>query len=396
MSGRITSVVSTMNMKRRRICLVAVVLGLVLLVLASQPEGRTELFDLSQTRSTSPPDVRPTDEESAFEASQTAKLLGVPLQNFPAPQGLTGLDELPADAHPFRFTLTPKRLSGPAPRVWFHDRPIVTAPAPDGTRYEAYCGNDDPTEIVPGHGFVSTFENRRQYYDTHHGYGYMPQDVFIGRREAGRIKPTLFFRDVGSHTTAPHSLAIDSQGLAHLAVADVNISQGNQLDLYWVIGDPRTGKWKAAWLIDRRGFTSWSHPWSAAWSNKVHVIWDWCDVSINKQAPGMGAFHVEWAATGFGRKTRVFDSPVSELDAAIDQKSGLLVIVLVKDSGGVYALSRSANGKWTRPGLLHPSLNGQFDVSITAVGNGNFVIRTDSGMGMSSDNLREWLLRPNQ
>lgn len=53
----------------------------------------------------------------------------------------------------------------------------------------------------------------------------MPEDVYIGRREAGRIKPTLFFRDVGSHTTAPHYLAIDNRGMVHLAVADVNISQ---------------------------------------------------------------------------------------------------------------------------------------------------------------------------
>lgn len=260
----------------------------------------------------------------------------------------------------------------------------MTARAPDGTIYEAYCGRDDASEIAPGHGYVSTFENRRQRYDTHHGYGYMPQNVFIGRREDGRIRPTLFFRDVGSHTTSPHYLAIDRQGMVHLA--DVNISQDNRLDLYWVIGDPKTGR-NSAWLIDRRGFTSWSHSWSAALSNKVHLIWDWCDVSINKRAPGMGAFHVEWAPNGFGRKTRVFAGPVSQLDAAIDQ-SGLLVIVLTKDAGGVYVLSRSADGSWTRPNLLHPSLRGRNDVSIEAAGDGAFVIRT------GSDNTREWLLRP--
>jgi hypothetical protein len=264
----------------------------------------------------------------------------------------------------------------------------VDARAPDGTIYEAYCGIDDPYEITPGHGYVSNFENRRQHYDTHYGYGYMPEDVYIGKREVGRIRATLFFRDVGSHTTAPHHLAIDGQGMVHLAVADVNISQDNRLDLYWVIGDPKSGKWTSAWLVDRRGFTSWSHPWSASWSNKVHLIWDWCDVSIHKRAPGMGAFHVEWGPNGFGRKTRIFVSPVAELDAAIDQQSGLLVIVVAREAGGVYVLSRSANGKWTQANLLHQSLRDRNDVSIDAAGDGTFVIRT------GSEDTREWVLRP--
>ena len=176
--------------------------------------------------------------------------------------------------------------------------------------------------------------------------------------------------------------------IIHLAVANVNISQDNRLDLYWVIGDPKAGKWNSAWLIDRRGFTSWSHPWSAAWSNKVHLIWDWCDVSIHKRAPGMGAFHVEWTPNGFGRKTRVFAGPVGDLDAALDQQSGLLVIVLARDAGGVYVLSRSADGKWMRPSLLHPGLRGRYDVSIEATGSNTFIIRT------GSNQTREWLLRP--
>jgi len=61
--------------------------------------------------------------------------------------------------------------------------------------------------------------------------------------------------DVGSYDTAPHHLAIDKKGMVHLIVADVNIFQDNRLDLYWAIGDPATGKWTAAWLLDRRGFT---------------------------------------------------------------------------------------------------------------------------------------------
>ena len=376
-----------MNRKLPRLLAVLSLFGVVL---GSTSTGTTIKSNLSQDR--------PAD-DIAFEEAQTAKLLGVPLQKFPAPQGLNGMDEIPATARPFTFTLQSQPVSGPPPRVYFETRKIVKAVAPDRSIYEAYCGHDDddPRQIAPGHGFVSTFENRRQWYENHLGYGYMPQDVYIGKRVGGLIKPTLFFRDVGSHTTAPHALSIDSRGMVHLAVADVNISQNNRLDMYSVIGDPRTGKWTSAWLIDRRGFTSQSSPWSAAWGDKVHLIWDWCDLSIHKNAPGMGAYHVDWSPNGFGRKTRIFTSPVDELDAAVDQQSGLLVIVLAKDDDGVYVLSRSSDGKWTLPSLLHPTLAGHNDVSIAALGNGAFVIRTDSSwIGGDSAKTKEWLLRPLQ
>src|SRR6266498_764547 len=103
----------------------------------------------------------------AFEEAQTAKLLGIPLQKFPAPQGLSGMDEIPTSAAPFKFTLKAQPLSGPPPRVSFEPRKIVKAAAPDGSIYEAYCGSDDddPQQVAPGHGFVSTFENRRQWYE---------------------------------------------------------------------------------------------------------------------------------------------------------------------------------------------------------------------------------------
>lgn len=364
-----------------------VLVGLGLGSCSARPTATTELPQ------------EPAADDIAFEEAQTAKLLGVPLQKFPAPQGLNGMDEIPATAPAFTFTLKSQPPSGASPRAYFEVRKIVKAVAPDGSTYEAYCGHDDdePRQIAPGHKFVSTFENRRQWYENHLGYGYMPQDVYIGKREGGLIRATLFFRDVGSHTTAPHALAIDNRGTVYLAVADVNISQGNRLDMYWVIGEPRTGKWTAAWLIDRRGFTSWSNPWSAAWNDKVHLIWDWCDVSYNKREPNMGAYHVEWSPNGFGGKTRIFAGPVRELDAAVDQRSGLLVIVLVKDAGGVYVLSRSAEGKWTKPTLLHRSLTGDPDVSIAAAENGAFIIRTNSDvMRERADSTKEWLLRPTQ
>jgi hypothetical protein len=376
-------------MKRKLPTLLAA-LSLVGVILASTSTGNT---------TTTQPLQDPPADDIAFEEAQTAKLLGVPLEKFPAPQGLNGMDEIPATARPFTFTLQSQPVSRPPPRVSFKTRKIVKAVAPDGSTYEAYCGrdDDDPREVVPDRGFVSTFENRRQWYENHYGYGFMPANVYVGKRERGLIKPSLFFRDVGSHETAPHALAIDSRGMIHLAVADVNISQDNRLDMYSVIGDPKAGKWTSAWLIDRRGFTSQSSPWTGAWRDKVHLLWDWSDVSIHKNAPGMGAYHVEWSPNGFGRKTRIFISPVGELDAAVDQESGLLVIVLAKDDGGVYVLSRSADGNWTRPSLLHPTLTGHNDVSIAAAGNGAFVIRTDSSwVGGDSAKTKEWLLRPMQ
>jgi hypothetical protein len=372
-----------------------VLTSLVILILTALFLGSTATRPAAKAE---PPQERPVD-DIAFEEAQTSALLGVPLQKFPAPQGLTGMEEIPASARPFAFTLKSQPVSGSAPRVYYKERKIVKAAAPDGSTYEAYCGRDDDDtyEVAPDTRFVSTFQNRRQWYENHLGYGYLPANVYVGKREAGRIKPTLFFRDVGSHTTAPHSLAIDNRGMVHLAVADVNISQNNRLDLYWAIGDPNTGKWNAAWLVDRRGFTSWSYPWSAAWGDKVQLLWNWCDVSYYKDAPGMGVYHVEWSPKGFGSKTRIFPGPVRELDAAIEPQSGLLVIVLAKDRGGVYVLSRSAEGRWTRPSVLHRSLTGFVDVSITAAANGAFVIRSNSDMmSERSDSTNEWLLRPTQ
>ena len=84
--------------------------------------------------------------------------------------------------------------------------------------------------------------------------------------------------------------------------------------------------------------------------------------------------------------TRIFTSPVEEFDAAIDQQSGLLVIVLAKESEGLYVLSRSADGKWTRPSLLVAKLSGLDGLSIEGTKNG--VLRA------GSEDTKEWLLRP--
>jgi hypothetical protein len=176
--------------------------------------------------------------DAAFEKAQTEKLLGVPVQDFPLPQGPDAFDELPADRPDFDFAATERPLSGPKPRPWFETRSSVLAKAPDGTVYEAYCG-DGRGKVAPGHRFTSTLANRRHRYG---GDAYHPHDVFVGKHDSEQLHPLLFFRDVGSHNTAPHHMAIDGDGRCHLAVADVDIYEGNRLHLYWVIGRPQAGR----------------------------------------------------------------------------------------------------------------------------------------------------------
>lgn len=329
-------------------------------------------------------------EAEAFEARQTDKLLGVAVQNFPAPQGITGWDDLPLNRPPLRFSATKRAPKLPSPRPYFEPRAIVKAQAPDGSIYEGYSGRDE-YELTPDHGIVSTYENTRQMYGTHHGYAYNPQDVYIGKRVNGRIKPQLFFRDVGSHNTAPFHFAVDSKGMVHLVVADVNIFQDNRLDLYWVIGDPATGKWTSAWLIDRRRFTSSSHTWTAAWGEKVNVFWTWSDQTYHKNAPGMGIFHLEWSPAGPGRKLRIVRGVPQTWDAAIDPQSGRILVAYAA-TNRVYLTSRTAGGAWTRPTLMNPGPRGYFmALSVASTGDDSFVV--DVGNGFHDGQNSEWVVR---
>src|SRR6266571_1710649 len=93
-------------------------LPLLVLVIGFTSTGLTENFVLPQDR--------PAD-DIAFEEAQTAKLLGVPLKKFPAPQGLNGMDEIPATARAFIFTLKSQPPSGPPPQVYFENRKTVKA-----------------------------------------------------------------------------------------------------------------------------------------------------------------------------------------------------------------------------------------------------------------------------
>jgi len=331
-----------------------------------------------------PPDalVDAPEDPAAFEVEQTRKFLGFDVRDFPQSQGPTGFDELPADAPEFAFSLVPQQLSGPEPHASYETRKWIVTKGPDGSEIEAYCSYDRDKEIASGHPFQSTRENRRHFYDGE----YHPQDVFIGKRVGGQLQPILFFREVGSDDTAPHHLAVDSKGRCHLMLADVDMDQRNRFKLLWVIGDLSAGKWTEAWLVDHRDhFTSWAHPWSAAWGETVHLIWDWTDQSHGDPQKGSGIFHVIWTPDGFERKVRVYKGNVDSLDMAVDPDSGQLLLVFSTEEG-VFVASQPADGPWTLPARLHPEFMRNYDVSVQALGKGAFVIRT------KSKETKEWLL----
>lgn len=280
------------------------------------------------------------------EEVRTQRALGVALESYPTGQGEAGFDELPKDAPAFPYVGTERPLSGSPPASWLEGRRTVAAVAPDGIQYEAYVGYPDPGVIAPGHGFVSSLENRRQDYGTHHGYVFLPEDVFIGTRQGRLLHPKLFFRDVGSHSESPHYIAFDSKGACHLVVADVNIYQGNRLDLYWAIGNPTSRTWTAAYLIERRGFTSWSLPWIGSAGETVHLVWSWYDATGDANSAQSGLFHLARGTGGFTRKVRVAKGDVAAWDAGIDQETGELFVAF-SSGAGVEALSRPASGSWT-------------------------------------------------
>jgi hypothetical protein len=298
------------------------------------------------------------------EAERTEKLLGVKVEMLPAASPGEDFVDVDPEAPKFKARLD---VVSSEPTEFNPDqgqRPSVFATAPDGTVWEAFCGRPGeqqqpfpemgisasestaPKFVETFNGFQSDPSNTRQDYDTHHGYSYYPTDIFIGKRMSGRLVPSLFFRDVGSHTHKNHHLTIDSAGDAHLVVADVNISDNNHLDLFWVVGSPLLSKWKSAWLIDQRGFTSSTEVWNGTWNDKVHFLWTWD--SGEKQAPEMGLYHIEKTAKGFSKKTRLAKGRIQNLTAAIDPKSGRL-IAMFNIGGKPHGITSLENGKWSQP-----------------------------------------------
>ncbi len=334
-----------------------------------------------------PPDalVDAPEDPAAFEAQQTQKFLGFDVRDFPQPQGPTGFDELPAEASEFAFSLVPQQLSGPEPRSSYDTQKRIVTKGPDGSEIEAYLGYGHDKDLAPGHPFQSTRENRRRFSV---GGEFHPQDVFIGKRVGGQLQPTLFFRDVDYDA----ALAMDSKGRCHLVVCDVDRDQRNRFKFFWLIGDLSTGKWTDAWLVDHRDyFTQGGHPWSAAWGETVHLIWDWTYHAYGEpHHKDSGIFHVTWTPGGFGRKVRVYKGNVDllekdDLDMAVDPDSGQLLLVFSTQEG-TFVASRPAKGEWTLPARLHPEFTRNYGVSVQALGKGAFVIRTRAG------ETKEWLL----
>ena len=331
----------------------------------------------------------PCQNSLSSEVSARSRFLGVTVGEFPPPQGLSGYDDIPAASAALRFISASRALTGPTPLPSYEPRQFVTAGAPDGTIYEGYSGRFGDGEVLPGVESSSSNQNTLQHYDTHFGYGYNPSDVFIGKREGGKIRTSLFFRDVGSHDTAPYFFTIDSSGLVHLIVSDVNISDNNELNVYSVIGDPKSGKWTNAVMLDRRGFTSWSRPWSGVSGESVHLLWDWGDATYDKKNPNMGLFYVNWTSTGYGRKVRVIKGLIESYAAAADPKTGLL-FVAASVGNKVYVAARTRDGKWSRPVELRPLKPTPYrsDVSVEAAKRGGgFIVR------MSAEDPVERLVR---
>jgi hypothetical protein len=130
--------------------------------------------------------------EDSFQLQQTEKLLGIPVRSFPDPRGSTGFDVVPADAPRLGFKVTEEMPSGDPPPKWFRSRGHVTSIGPDGAEWDAYCGSAKDECLQPGHGYVSTLENRRHHYPNKFDSAFNPKDIFIGTKLDGKLVPRLF------------------------------------------------------------------------------------------------------------------------------------------------------------------------------------------------------------
>lgn len=287
------------------------------------------------------------------------------------------------------------------------ERREVIAKEPDGSEWVAFCGR-----FKDGGGFPSTRINRRHRYG---GGSFHPADIYIGKRVDGEMRPVLFFRDVGSHDTSPHDFAIDGDGRFHLAVADVDIGQNNRLEVYWLVGDPKSRRWKAAWLVDhRRTFTYAASPRLTSWDHHMQLVWFVERPRAESREEGTDApraagareareepsctsiYHVAWKPAGFGPKVRViaFPGAITGFDVAQDPRTGTLLIAF-STGRGISLIARSRDGRWSRVEALDPSVPCGRPVSVAALGDGRFVIRAGPGwMDPGMVAAAEWLLIP--
>lgn len=321
--------------------------------------------------------------QMSAEGLQTSRLLGVRLLELQGSQGVKSYEEVGRARKPFKFEYSNEnaQLTIPKPKPSYEPRKSVFARHPNGKMIEAFCERpNDPNVILPSK-LDRNERYARQWYGSHHGYQYSPTHIYVGERESGVLRSRLMFPDVGSHQTAPHHFSIDSEGRAHLVVADVNISDDNAMDLYWVVGDLSEGKWLSATLVDQRGFTSVSHPWTGAAGNRIHLVWGWDGGANTTEKDGNGLYYLDRVDSEFGRKVRFVEGAVSNFDAALDPDSGLLLVAYTpKGSNGVYLVSRSSTGEWTFPTLIEPGGMRGPELLVRFIGNGVFVVCSSTGL----------------
>lgn len=320
-----------------------------------------------------------------YELAQTVKLLGVGVKPFPEPQGLVGFDEIQFTDDFFTTKTTERPPSGPDPPYSYHQRSTLRAAHPDGTIYAAHCGHSDDSVIADLDEIGATERWMRRHVHPHNEH-YWPSDVFIGPLTETKLHPILVFRDVGSHITAPHQLAIDSRGKCHLMIADVFVMENNRLKLYWVIGDFEKKVWEDATLIEcERSFTGSAHVDSVRLGDSIHLIWNWQPL----KGPGRLSY-LKWTPAGFGRKTVVTRQVGDYSSMCVDPEHGLILLAYSKTDGVFFSL-RTEEQSWTRPKLLHEDINADFAFSVEAIGKKTFAFRVkQAGAGITEEKTREF------
>lgn len=315
----------------------------------------------------------PTD-PAEFERVQTERWLGFAPAAFEGPKV-----DLPADAAPVEFVVEERKATGEDPRGWFSGRPRVRAAGPDGVRLLAVCDREPP-KLAPG---ARTWPSDRTNRRHDHAAGQIsPADVWIGRETPEGFVPVLFFRDVGSHASAPHAFAFDSKGRCHLVVADVDVAQKNRLVLLWLVGDPATGKWiEATEIVRRSSFTSWAHPYLATRGDELHLVWS---EVVQGDPADSGIYHLVRTPDGFGPKTRIHAGPSDGFDRALHPETGRLAVAF-SDRAGVSVAVRDPDGTWGAPVRVLEEA-GERPVSIEPAPDGAFVLRP-------REDPKEWLLR---
>lgn len=343
------------------------------------------------TKGMNPPDpsAKLPDDPEQYEIVQTKRALGIDVRDFSGNQGISGFDDLPADATPTEVELTARSPTAEGPKNFEQRQDWSSARASDGETYWALMTWADQNQgrLTPDHGFNSDVKTRRHRY----GEGaYHPYDIFLGKKQGDMLKPTLQFRDVGSHANQAPAFAVDARGRCHLLVPDVDMGQKNRFKLLWVIGDLNTGKWTEACLIEhRRLFTSSAAAQVVTAGEKTEAFWSWGGRDNPSEE---GVFTVPLGAEGFGRKKRIFALPcdfIERFSAAVQPGTGTALVGVDSYHGkSQFALvARDGAGRWHAPKVVDLGLTfvGAFEVQCGP--DDTFVLR------MTTEETHEWVVK---